>query len=260
MLSITTQAKIELYNKKRDAAIQHVVNYYTTIKKRNMYNPSVNNKKYLTIIAAHVHTKMKLATLINNVRTIDYDCNDIIIINSQGLPFNNQVRTLCDKRNIKYIEVDNIPSLDFGKWLFTLKNSDCSNYDYIIFTNDSYTIHKPMHHFYNLTSKMNVELYGYNDSTEGKYHYQSYLFSIRKDAIQKFIDNVESKIHHIGGWKDVVANYEINLVDWFQEKDCFLKIGNEFYNKRKNIFIRNDYFYSKLFSNRLLPFTKIKRG
>jgi hypothetical protein len=148
MLSTNTQAKIDLYNKKRDGAIQKVLNYYTTIKKRNMYNPAVNNKKYLTIIATHIHNKRKLATLINNARTIDYDCNDIIIINSQGLPFNNQVRAFCDKRNIKYIEIDNIPSLDFGKWLFTLKNNDYSSYNYIVFTNDSYTIHKPMHHFY----------------------------------------------------------------------------------------------------------------
>jgi len=249
-----------LYQKRRSASISKVIQFYRTIKKRNMYHPSINNHKYLTIIATHVHTEMKLATLINNVRTIDYTCNDIIIINSIGLHYNNQVRALCEKRNIKYIEIENIPSLDFGKWLHTLKNNDWSIYDYVFFTNDSFTIHKPIHHFYNLTSKMNVELYGYNDSTEGKRHYQSYLFSVRKDAIQKFMNNVESRIGNINSHADVVANYEINLMDWFETKDCFLKIGNEFYNRGINIFLRNDYFYSKLFSNRLLPFTKIKRG
>ena len=58
---------------------------------------------------------------------------------------------------------------------------------------------------------------------------------------------------------DVINNYEINMRDWFQTKDCFLKIGNEFYNKGHNIFFTNDLFYGRLFSGRLLPFSKIKR-
>ncbi len=248
-----------LNNLKREKGIQRVVNYYRIIKKRNMYHPSINNHKYLTIIAAHVHTPMKLATLINNVNIIDYDCNDIIIINSASLPYNDQVIALCEKRNIKYVEVENSPSIDFGKWLHILKNNDWTTYDFVFFTNDSYTIHKPIHHFYNLTSKMNVELYGYNDSTQVRHHYQSYLFSVKKEAINKFINAVEPNIANMRVPYDVVMNYEINMTDWFQTKDCFLKIGNEFYNKGYNIFFTNDLFYGRLFSGRLLPFSKIKR-
>ena len=248
-----------MYNRNREIAIQKVINYYRTIKKRNMYHPSINNHKYLTIIAAHIHNKIKLATLINNINVLDYDCNTIIVINSSGQPYNNQVKSFCNSRNIKYIEVENLPTIDFGKWLHILKTNDWSIYDYVFFTNDSYTIHKPIHHFYNLTSKMNVELYGYNDSTQGRFHYQSYLFSVKKDAIQKFINNVELKLGQMRSCVDVVNEYELKMTDWYATKDCFLKIGNEFYNKHQNIFFTNDAFYSKLFSNRLLPFSKIKR-
>jgi hypothetical protein len=224
-----------------------------------MYHPSINNHKYLTIIAAHVHNKTKLDTLVNNVITLDYDCNDIIIINSSGLPYNNEVNELCERRKIKYVEVDNLPTIDFGKWLHILKNNNWTTYDFVFFTNDSYTIHKPIHHFYNLTSKMNVELYGYNDSTQVRHHYQSYLFSVKKEAINKFINSVEPNIANMTVPYDVVLNYEVNMTDWFQTKDCFLKIGNEFYNKGHNIFFTNDLFYGRLFSCRLLPFSKIKR-
>lgn len=248
-----------LYNKNLELSIQKVINYYRTIKKRNMFNPSINNHKYLTIIAAHVHNKTKLDTLVNNVITLDYDCNDIIIINSSGLPYNNEVNELCERRKIKYVEVDNLPTIDFGKWVHILKMTDLSSYDFIICTNDSYTIHKPIHHFYNLTSKMNVELYGYNDSTCVRYHYQSYLFSIKKEAINKFINAFDANIGVVNNNYDVVLKCEVNMTDWFSSTDCFLKIGNEFHNIGHNIFFSNDLFYSKLFSNRLLPFSKIKR-
>jgi hypothetical protein len=106
---------------------------------------------------------------------------------------------------------------------------------------------------------MNVELYGYNSSTQQCFHYQSYLFSLRSDVIQKFIDIFNSKKENIKNQEDVINIFELNLTKYFNNNDCFLKIGNEFYNKCKNIFFNNDIFYNKLKYYKLLPFTKIKR-
>ena len=239
--------------------IKKLVKFYDIVKKRNMYNPNLHNKKFLTIVATHVNNKFKYNNLLNTVNYISFDCNDIVIVNSTNLVLNTNVQDFCSTRNIKYFEVENDSTYDFGKWIYVLQNVDLSKYDFIVFTNDSFIIYKPIHHFYNLTVKRNVELYGYNDSTQNGYHYQSYLFSLRKDVIQKFINIFYSKKNNIKGQSDVINQYELKLTQIFNTNDCFLKIGNEFYHKNQNIFFTSDELYYSLFINKLLPFVKIKR-
>jgi len=251
--------ELKMQNYKRDIGIKNIIDYYVKIKYKNIYNPAVNNNKYLTIIACHSNTDFKYNNLINTINYLLFDCNDLVVVNSKDLDNNNNIATFCSDKNIKYIEIDNDSTYDFGKWIYTLKNVDISSYDYVIFTNDSFIIHKPIHYFYNLTSKMNVELYAYNDSTQNCYHYQSYLFSLKNSAIQKFIDKFDSVKDNIKSQQDVINEFELKMTTFFNTYDCFLKIGNEHYHKNHNIFFTNDYFYNFLFQNRLLPFTKIKR-
>jgi hypothetical protein len=255
---IIKKIKARLYNYKRSLQIRNVITYYGTIKRKNMYNPSLNNHKYLTIIACHVNSTMKYNNLINTIQFLSFDCNDLVIINSANLE--NNINHYCSENNIHYFETENDSTYDFGKWVYILKNMDLSKYDFIICTNDSFVIHKPIYHFYNLTSKMNVELYGYNDSTQNGYHYQSYLFSLNKNAVQTFIDIFDAKKDEIQSQEDVIQSYELNMTRFFNSCDCFLKIGNEFHHKNLNIFFTNDFFYYYLFHHRILPFTKIKRS
>jgi cupin superfamily acireductone dioxygenase involved in methionine salvage len=252
--------KTRLYNFKRSLQIRKVLNYYGTIKRRNMYNPSLNNNKYLTIIACHTNSNFKYNNLINTINNLSFDCNDLVIVNSTNLENNTNIENVCSEKNITYIEIDNDATYDFGKWVYALKNIDTTTYDFIVFTNDSFIIHYPIYHFYNLTSRRNVELFGYNDSTQNCYHFQSYLFSLNKNVIQKFIDIFDSKKNKIQSQYDVINEFELQMTNFFNTKDCFLKIGNEFYNKNQNIFFTNDYFQYFLFNNRLLPFTKVKRN
>jgi hypothetical protein len=203
---------------------------------------------------------IELELINENIKLLTFDCNDIIIINSSNLQISDDfdIQNICSQKNIVYTEIENDPTYDFGKWIYALKRYNLISYDYIIFTNDSFKIHKTIDHFYNLIAKNNMELYGYNDSTELKYHYQSYLFSLRVDMIQKFIEIFESKKDKIKNQEDIIFEFEINLTDFFNNHDCFLKIGNT-YNKQKNIYFKNDEVYIQLFHNNLLPFTKLKR-
>ena len=150
---------------------------------------------------------------------------------------------------------------DYGKWIYGLNTTNYIKYDFIVFTNDSFIIQSNINHFFNLTYKYNLKLYGYNDSISRKYHYQSYLFSLRKDAIQTFINNYEKKKSNILNQTDVILNYEIQMVDWYKDShNCFLKIGNlPSKNKYGNIFFTNDKLYGYLQKTKLLPFIKVKR-
>jgi hypothetical protein len=105
----------------------------------------------------------------------------------------------------------------------------------------------------------NVELFGYNDSTERRYHYPSYLFGVKKHAVCKFIDLFEEKKHLIHGSDSLVSNTEILMTDYFSTKDCFLHIGYIPMNQGMSIFFTNDILYSILLKTRLLPIIKVKR-
>jgi hypothetical protein len=217
------------------------------------------NTKMLTIIACHTDSSLKLKTILNNIRYFRFINNDIIIINSSHTKYSKALETACKARGLKYIEIPNSSHLDVGKWMHVLKTTSIHQYNFVVFTNDSYFIKNTICHFYNKMATINVELYGYNDSTQLSYHYQSYLFGIKSEAIHKFITHYESHKNLLTDYLSVVCNIELKLTNIFQTKDCFLKIGNLYYHKDKNIFFNNDALYIQLMKYGLLPFMKLKR-
>ena len=202
------------------------------------------NIKILTIMACHTNNAMKYKTIMNNMKYFRFINNDIIIINSKNQSYSKQLRESLINNVHSFFEIPNNTHLDIGKWYHVLNNINYKSYDYIVFTNDSYIITSPIIHFFNKMIKTNVELYGYNDSTQIKYHYQSYLFGIKENAIHKLIN--------------LYNNIELNLTNSFKNIDCFLKIGNIYNHKGHNIFFNNNIFYKKLLQTKLLPFIKIK--
>jgi hypothetical protein len=227
-------------------------------KNNHMNNPDKNQKKYLVIMACHCNSLVKLQTIANNLPYFSFTNCHKIIINSSHTAFTKQLNKICDKDgNTDYYEIKNDKYIDFGKWVYTLTRLvDYNQYDYVILTNDSYIIHSPINHFFNLAAKHNVELFGYNDSSEEKYHYQSYLFILRTDSVQTFIRNVTKPGPIINRSIDVIMNYEVNMTHWFTTHKSFLQIGH---SSNNNIFFKNDKLYRPLQKLGLLPFTKLKR-
>ena len=226
---------------------------------KHSYNPDLNNKKILLLVATHTNTELKLNTIKKNLQYFRCSSINILVCNSTNLPFNSELSSYYNNNNISYYEIENDNKYDFGKWIYLLRNINYTLYDFVIFTNDSYIIHYPITQFINLTIKNNYELYGYNDSTQYKYHYQSYLFSIRNDAINKFIGYYRTVKDNLNSQEDVINMLEIKMIHFFKTKGCFLNIGLIKINRGKNVFFTNDFLYNKLKSTRLLPFTKIKR-
>ena len=231
------------------------------IKERadNLYDPSLNNKKILVLVATHTNTPLKLKTIKDNLNYFKSECIDIAVINSTNLPYNSEIKEYYENNNIKYFEIDNDNSYDFGKWIYLLDNIDYKLYDYVIFTNDSFIIHDSITQFINLTAKSNVELFGYNDSTQRNHHYQSYLFSIKSGSVYKLIKMFNNSKHLLKSQEDVVTHMELKLTTRFNSIDCYLKIGNFQSHKKLNIFFTSDELFNKLKNAMLLPFTKIKR-
>jgi hypothetical protein len=224
--------------------IKYFIEYKINELKINNYNPNENNIKYLVLFACHCNSEIKYKTIINNLKYLIFDCVDIALINSYDLPYNDKIKEKCEELNIKYFENENMKSLDFGKWNYLLNKIDYNNYEHIVFINDSFIIKGSINH-----------------SIELNYHYQSYLFSIKKNSIIKIINKYNDKLNYVKTYNDVINYYEIRMVEWFNQTSCFLNMSN-FNNSilnNKNIFFQNDFLYLTLYNNGLLPFIKIKR-
>ncbi len=234
---------------------RYIVDMYNYMLEHNYtYN---KNKKILVIIATHISDQNKLYTIKNNIKY--FEKHDIIINNSAGLELNEEVKNFCENEKIIYQESENDIYLDFGKWYKTLKSINYNNYDYIVFTNDSIFITYNINHFFNLMIDKNLELYGYNDSSEINYHYQSYLFGIKNTSIKKFLNFFEENRRYIFSIYDVVRNTEIKLANIFISKDCFLHLIDFKSTQSANIYYCNDNLYKKLYLHNLLPIIKLKR-
>lgn len=232
---------------------------YSQTKETIANASEILDKKILVLFACHTNSEIKLKALMNNLQYFKKTPNiDFVVINSIGACYSENLKMDLQNKCI-YYEIDNANTYDFGKWVYALKNVNYASYNNIIFTNDSYIIHDNIDRFLIKSATTNVELYGYNDSSQTRYHYQSYLFSINSSAIYKFISMYnlnESKIHC---QQDVINFYELQMLNYFSSYDCYLKIGNIPFNKGNDIFFTNDYFYKQLINSKLLPFTKIKR-
>lgn len=224
----------------------------------NEYDINENNIKYLVLFSCHCNSEIKYKTIINSLNYLNFDCIDIVLINSYNLPYNSKIREKCEELNIRYFENENMKTLDFGKWNYLLEKIDYTIYEHVVFINDSFIINGSLKHFFNLIYKNNVDLYGYNDSNQVNYHYQSYLFSIKKDNIPTFIKNYNKHKDNVNNQNDVINNYEVKMIKWFDKTNCFMNMAKYKLNDT-NIFFHNDKLYFKLYNTRLLPFIKIKR-
>lgn len=237
----------------------------TKIEESNKYRfiPILNENtpKILTIIACNSDSKLRLDTTVNNLRYLNYLNNDIIIVNTCGTPYGNKLKEKLSQKNVvkQIFEIPNDNSFGFEKWIYGLNNYDYNKYDYVVFTNDSFVIKSHINCFFNKMIDKKVELFGYNDSTQIRYHYQSYLFGIKNDAIHNFISYVNKNKSLVYDYGTAVLNYELVMTDYFSTKDCFLHIGYIPMNQGMNIFFMNDVLYNILFKKRLLPFIKVKR-
>jgi hypothetical protein len=225
----------------------------------------MNKYNILAIFSNHTYDNIKYNISFNNISYIIPHVNDIIIIDSIDEEYAVKLKTdltnISKIKNFYFVKNDKI-YLDFYKWnyIINISNTIIDKYDYILFINDSIIITHDMNEYFNYlnnsTNKINI--YGYNDSTQLQYHYQSYLFMIHKNTIPKFKNLYEEKKPYIYDVNSLIRNLELNFYSIDENHDCYIKIGEQ-HNKNNNIFWENDKLYEKLLSNNVLCLIKLKR-
>ena len=216
--------------------------------------------KILVIISCYTDNRLRfnaINSIMNNLLKVKNI--DIVIVNSTNLPLSSVIKNTYENNYIQYYEIPNDSFYGFSKWYYALQNMDYSDYKYITFINDSILLHNSINHFFDYTRVKDVEFFGYNDSNQIKYHIQSYLFSIKTDFIYKFKNLFNDFKKYIRSYNDVVNYYELNLLEYFDSSDCFLKLTEFKCQNGKNIFFTNDNLYFKIRDAGCIPITKLKR-
>lgn len=234
--------------------------------------------KILAIFSNHTYDIIKYNVTINNLTYILPHVTNAIIIDSIDEEYANKLKNdIYENKNLKeldkikeyYLVKNNKIYVDFGKWIHVLENSCLiKNYDYILFINDSIIITHDMTEYFNYlyecnnknkeNKKNNINIYGYNDSSQFQYHYQSYLFMINTKIIDKFINFYKLKKPLIYDINSLIHNMELNICNIDPLHDAYIKIAKT-ENIKKNIFWENDKIYEKLLTNNKLCLIKLRR-
>jgi len=264
---LLTLINVIMLNRKKNIEIQNW-NWKTVqfLRNQNHEMEQVKNKSYenkdkiLVIVSCHTYGKLRW-NAINSIMKFLNEINDIdiVIVNSSNLQLSENLKNIYKSNYIKYYEIDNDKFYGFSKWYYAIENVEIDNYKYITFINDSILVHSSIKHFFDYTRNKDVDIFGYNDSSQICYHYQSYLFSIKSQCIQNFKKMFLDYKHLINNYNDVVNYYELKMLEYFKTRDCFLKLTEIDILNNKNIFFSNDYIYLNLRKNGYLPFTKLKR-
>ena len=217
---------------------------------------------FLTMMACHTSSIEKLKAAITTLRQMRFATNTLVVINSSDACLHDVLErwVKTNMPDVQYYSVPNASTLDSGKWYYYLTTHYKPQYNWVVFTNDSFITTGSVNHYFNMMSRSNVELYGYNDSTMETYHYQSYLFGICRDSIHKFVSHFEKVQSRLVTYMDVVRGIELMLTRIVKKHDCFLHIARIPDNVEKNVFFNHDALYIPLLRMGLLPFYKLRRS
>jgi hypothetical protein len=253
-----------------NSAVVHIINtsryptdtaLHTKIKSIQEKIQSLPDKtpstKILNIMACHVDTGNKYESILNNIR---YLHGDLIIVNSTGLPYNASFRDDVASRCKQYMEIENNYELDIGKMMYALHEFDYSGYDFIVLMNDSFYLMDTIDPWYNCMIEEDKDLYGYLSNVELAYHYQSFLYGVKKTCIQTLIDffngckekfKQDDNLH-----TNVIHNYELLFANEFPNKACYIDIvdfPSQFHN---NLLYYCPILYGKLLDTKIVTLVK----
>lgn len=161
----------------------------------------------------------------------------------------NNLKIIKYEMDNKYLK-NNYDDFDSNKIVNILNNLKYTDYNYITFINDNYIYCENLKDYFDYINKHQLEFYSYTDSTEYKYHFQLYLFSIKSTSVFKLLELIN------------IDNNELlfKIPNIFDTKMPYLKIAYLKYNLENNIFYNNHKdLYKDLVENKLLPIININR-
>ena len=241
----------------------HIFNYDKNKELNEYILQDLNNfNRIATVIACHTHNKLKVKSLIHNIKYIAEISDDIYIINS--LEFKGKIEDdllnddfiknnfINKYKNIFIIYQENTHLICHEKWYNCLKDIK-EKYTHFVLTNDSFLIIKDLFYFKNIMN--NNEMIGIIDSNEIEYHYPDFLRMYNLNGINKWMDFYHKTKDSCNTFSDMICKIEIKSTFITEKRDCLFKVCSEY---KKNIYY-DDKMLINYISKYNHPIIKLKK-
>ncbi len=141
-------------------------------------------------------------------------CDKIILMNSFDY-FLAKEQAFIANLGIEVRIVEN-KGHDFGMWNRALVNTDTTQFEEIIFVNDSCLLIQPLEAFFSYIDSQSLDFYGMINSNERQYHIQSYFLGFNKKALPA-VEKHFRKHGFIADKRKLIKKYELGLTAAIQK-------------------------------------------
>jgi hypothetical protein len=214
----------------------------------------INN---IGIFINNTDSELKLQVNINNINKLKSNFHSIIIIDNEN-EFSEKLKYTIDEKivykfffynNFSEKKIDDFNYEKIKYVLDNLDNIDLNNNFYFTIIDDNYIYSDSLKNYFNYVNEHNLEFYSMTDSSEERYHYQLYLFSIKSNSVEKFRDYL--KMNN--------KNLIYNLIQIFNSKMCYIKVAYIDINYENNIFFNSSLLYQALVEEGILPIINLNK-
>lgn len=192
----------------------------------------------------------------SNYKNLKKNFDNIIIVDLNN-NFSLNLKKNIEKKNINCEHII-CESKDFIEKIIYIKNK-LINFDIVTFIQDKYIYVSNLNDYFLHINKSNYDFYSFTDSTENFYHLQLYIFSIKNDSIDLFLNHT---INYLKNKKNLdEISYKLNylkfITELFINRSVFIKIAYLDIMVNKNILLCDNDFYYELVKNNILPVINI---
>jgi hypothetical protein len=217
----------------------------------NNFNNLKKNFDNIIIVDINNEFSKKLRKKIINKKDDDYKYDE-----DDELDTEEENKNIFEnkKSRVKKYFLDNLflkkdtEDYNFNDIIYILENINYIDYNYITFINDDYIYCNTLTEYFKYVHNHNLDLCSFSDSTENKYHYQLYIFTISSVSVDSFINLINTK----KDYKKIL--FRLHTI--IENKMPYLKIGFLNDNINNNIFYNNN-IYKYFFEEKILPIINI---
>ena len=211
--------------------------------------------KKLGLFINNTDSENKIKTNINNFEMLKNNFDMVIIIDNKNIfsiKLKNELKLNDIIKNYYIINLE----CNNDKILYVLERVNIFDLYKIFFIDDSYIYCNELKEYFTYDNERDLDFCAYLDSFEDKYNCELFLYSIKYNKINNYINFLISEKNKKNNLLETYKSIKNNILEIFEKKIVFLKIAYVLENN-KNVFFDDINFYRFLMNDNSLPIINI---
>lgn len=200
-----------------------------------------------------VDIENKFAIKLKNKINLLLDKENEILMNKNKINAENPTKIVPKENQINFFTFD---SDDFIEKIIYLQSKIINKkFESITFIQDHYLYVSNLENYFQHVYNSNYDFYCYTDSSELFYHLQLYIFTIKQNIFEKFINSCLNyfKNNKKNDLHSYILNFLKYITETFINRSVFVKVAYIDIIYDKNILLIDHNFYYELLENNILP-------